>query len=213
MVQRTTPDPTPPVPPSGSPVAADAALAHYTTLFELAPVADATLTCDGTLTLVNQAGARWLGAAPAELQGQPLSRFIQRADRAGFERWLGPVFSQHTAQRCQLNLLGDSLGTPGAGCRSTPSRPRVANTVGPCSRSRPARGGPRPRWSPARPALSVLCAAPATACRTAIFGPTTATSRHAGRPCWATPMTRWPISPLRFLIGCTPKICRVCRLR
>ena len=113
MVPSTSHQPVQPVATTARPGALDSELAHYAALFQWAPVAYATLASDGSIILINRAGARLLAPEQADLPGQTLARFIDVADRPGFERWLVQVFSQAAAQRCQLNLLGQGGGGPG----------------------------------------------------------------------------------------------------
>jgi len=81
-----------------------AAAAHYTDLFDLAPVGYFTLDRDGTITQTNLAGARLLRKEPAELRNTRLGAFVADADLPALNTFLRTIFGTGTSQSCELTL-------------------------------------------------------------------------------------------------------------
>ncbi len=81
-----------------------AGLARYTDLFEQAPASYFNLSADGTIRLVNQAGAQLLGTEPDRLIGRRLGLFVAEADRGAWADFLTRVFATETRQNYELSL-------------------------------------------------------------------------------------------------------------
>ncbi len=83
----------------------EAGLARYTDLFDSAPVSYFNLTNDGTIRLVNLAGAQLLGADRSRLIGRRLGLFVAGSDREAFADFLTRAFATATRQTCELSLV------------------------------------------------------------------------------------------------------------
>ncbi len=86
----------------------EAKLAHYTNLFDLAPVACYLFERDGTIRLSNLRGASLLGQSHTQLQGQYFGAFICEESSAVFSGFLQRVFAVPGKQSCEVTLLPTS---------------------------------------------------------------------------------------------------------
>jgi two-component system CheB/CheR fusion protein len=82
---------------------AEAALARYTELFDLAPIGYATVTPDGTIDAVNYAGATILGTPRSLLVGERFAALIGDHSRAAFEAFLGQA-RHDSRETCDVEL-------------------------------------------------------------------------------------------------------------
>lgn len=82
-----------------------AELERFTDLYNFAPLAYFNLTEDGTIRLVNLAGAKLVGMERAELMGQPFQLLIPEARQTHFNTFLQQAFAHKTKQTCELMLL------------------------------------------------------------------------------------------------------------
>ena len=69
-------------------VAAEAALARYTEMFDFAPIGYAVLDADRRIRELNHAGAKLLGIERGRLIGRPLAAFVTREGLTAFDRVL-----------------------------------------------------------------------------------------------------------------------------
>ncbi|MBC8039874.1 MAG: PAS domain S-box protein, partial [Opitutaceae bacterium] len=74
----------------------EALLEQYTDLYDFAPVGYFNLSADGTIKLVNLAGASMFGAHRADIVGRPFDQLIAADFRPDFKRFLIAVFSDRT---------------------------------------------------------------------------------------------------------------------
>ncbi|MGZ5027522.1 MAG: EAL domain-containing protein, partial [Methylobacter sp.] len=84
---------------------AEASLARYTELYDMAPVGYLTLARNGTIEQLNLKAARQLGIFRAQLKQQRFSSFISVDSLPVFNDFLSGVFRDKTAQSCELNVL------------------------------------------------------------------------------------------------------------
>lgn len=84
---------------------AEAALEHYTELYDFAPVGYLVLGRDGVIRKTNLAGASMLGAERARLPGRRFGVFVVEPERAGFKAFLETVFASPVKEQCEVALL------------------------------------------------------------------------------------------------------------
>jgi PAS domain S-box-containing protein len=89
---------------------ADATLARYTELYDLAPLAYFTLDRNGTLVQLNLAGASLLGSDRATLSGRHFTDFISTESRATFGALLARALPGHARESADIAL--QSAGWP-----------------------------------------------------------------------------------------------------
>jgi len=83
----------------------NAALELTSDLFDFAPVGSFGLAADGTVLLVNQAGASLVGLGRAELTGRRFQVFLPESDHLAFNIFLQRVFATRTRQAHEITLL------------------------------------------------------------------------------------------------------------
>ena len=76
----------------------EAGLERYSELFDFAPVGYFDLTADGTIGLVNLAGANLVGLERARLPGRCFQDWLTEPDRTAFSDLLQRVFATKTRQ-------------------------------------------------------------------------------------------------------------------
>jgi DNA-binding CsgD family transcriptional regulator len=95
--------------------ALDLLLQELTNLYDFAPTRYLTLDLAGSILKGNFAAASFIGLPRSELSGQPLTRFVDAADRPQLASFLERVFGEPSLkQTCRLQLL-----QVGAGARPT----------------------------------------------------------------------------------------------
>ena len=91
---------------------ANAALTHYTDIYDFAPIGYFTLTFDGAIQMVNLAGAAMLVPERSKLIGQRLESFVCAESLPTLEAFLREAFLTHEAGRqkikCDLTLTGEN---------------------------------------------------------------------------------------------------------
>ncbi|MDP2006863.1 MAG: PAS domain-containing protein [Rubrivivax sp.] len=90
----------------------ESALGRQTARVDHAPVAFLTLDATTRLCELNPAAARLLGASVADLQGQPLTRFLSPRSATALFTLLARVLGGAAPQRCELHLAADHLPAP-----------------------------------------------------------------------------------------------------
>lgn len=80
-------------------------LAHYTALYEFAPVGYLTLDRNGVITQTNQTGARLLNRNHAQLIGSRFSAFVSNDDLVTLNTFLLQTFETMVKQVCDLHLV------------------------------------------------------------------------------------------------------------
>ena len=83
----------------------EAGLERYSELFDFAPVGYFDLTADGTIGLVNLAGANLVGLERARLPGRCFQDWLTEPDRTAFSDLLQRVFATKTRQALDITLL------------------------------------------------------------------------------------------------------------
>jgi diguanylate cyclase (GGDEF)-like protein/PAS domain S-box-containing protein len=84
--------------------AAEAAAAHFTELYESAPVGYFTLERDGKILQSNLTGAELLGIERGKLTGHPFMLFVDSKDRSAFRQFLERVLAGQNREYCELAL-------------------------------------------------------------------------------------------------------------
>jgi PAS domain S-box-containing protein len=82
----------------------EADLERYTDLYDHAPVAFFNISADGTIRLLNLAGARLLGRERAHLLGRRFGLFVPETGRQAFNDFLAAAFATATPQVAELQL-------------------------------------------------------------------------------------------------------------
>jgi PAS domain S-box-containing protein len=82
-----------------------AALRHYTELFDFAPIGYVTLMPDSTIESINLAGARLLGLDRAALVGRHFGKLVPSADRQAFVAFLEDAFAKADRSICEVTVL------------------------------------------------------------------------------------------------------------
>ena len=82
-----------------------AELERFTDLYNFAPLGYFNLTDDGTIRLVNLAGAKLVGHGRAELMGQQFQMLVHETGRTDFNSFLQQIFVTRIKQTCELTLL------------------------------------------------------------------------------------------------------------
>jgi PAS domain S-box-containing protein len=83
---------------------AESLLARYTDLFDFAPAGLFSIEKNGTLSEVNLAGARMLGAERSQLTGKRFAAFVASSERTAFNAFITQAFASDLAQTCELTL-------------------------------------------------------------------------------------------------------------
>jgi PAS domain S-box-containing protein len=83
----------------------EAGLERSSDLFDFAPVGYFDLAIDGTIRLVNLAGASLVGHERAELKGQCFRGLVTKPSQPSFSNFLQQVFATKTRQTCDLALV------------------------------------------------------------------------------------------------------------
>ena len=83
----------------------EAGLERYSELFDFAPVGYFDLSADGTIRLVNRAGANLVGLERARLPGRCFQDWLTEPDRTAFSDLLQRVFATKTRQARDITLL------------------------------------------------------------------------------------------------------------
>ncbi len=81
-----------------------AGLAHFTALYDGAPVGYFTLQCDGTIIQTNLAGAQLLGLDRSQLLGHRFNAFVTTQGLAPFAIFLQQIFAGEARQSCEVVL-------------------------------------------------------------------------------------------------------------
>jgi PAS domain S-box-containing protein len=82
----------------------DANLAGYAELFEFAPSILLSLKQDGTISLINFSGAKFLGDERTKLIGRNLRDFLASESMCVFDKHIKDAFSNHTKAACEVAL-------------------------------------------------------------------------------------------------------------
>ncbi len=82
----------------------EAALAHYTELYDFAPVGYLSVDRAGQITQSNLAAEGLLGTERARLQGRRLAALIAQADQGRFNAWMLSLFTGESSQSCEVAL-------------------------------------------------------------------------------------------------------------
>ncbi|MDP3072395.1 MAG: PAS domain-containing sensor histidine kinase [Opitutaceae bacterium] len=90
-----------------SQAALEAGIERYTELYDFAPAGYFTLRADGTIRLVNLAGARLTGVERAWLLGRRFQLFVARSDRRAFDEFLARMLAQQEAGTIELGLVAE----------------------------------------------------------------------------------------------------------
>ncbi|HYD97088.1 MAG TPA: PAS domain S-box protein [Noviherbaspirillum sp.] len=93
------------IPSSHRALAVEEAVAHYTDLYERAPVAYFRLDRHGVILEVNLSGAGLLGATRSALLRRRLREFISLDMHASFTEFLKQVFASEAKESCELRFL------------------------------------------------------------------------------------------------------------
>lgn len=81
-----------------------AALARYTALYDLAPVACFTLERDGSIQLCNVRGASLLGQSVSQVDRQSFGAFVSEESLPAFHDFLQQIFSSTDSQSCEVTF-------------------------------------------------------------------------------------------------------------
>jgi PAS domain S-box-containing protein len=90
---------------------ADALLARYTDLYDLAPAGYLTLDREGTIRQVNLTGARLLGVERSRLVNGRLGQFVAECERRSFSDFLEKVFASAAMEACDVTLSREEPST------------------------------------------------------------------------------------------------------
>ncbi len=82
----------------------------YTDIYDFAPVGYFTILANGTICMVNHAGAKLVGMARSRLVGRSFEKFISPSLRPTFHTFLGQVFARNAAPLIESALI--SKGHP-----------------------------------------------------------------------------------------------------
>jgi PAS domain S-box-containing protein len=86
---------------------AEASLAHYSELYDFAPVGYFTLNHDSEILQVNLAGARMLGIERVQLVNHRFDLLVSESDRPVFKAFLEKVFEGRAKESCEVTLRND----------------------------------------------------------------------------------------------------------
>lgn len=84
-------------------------LAHYRTLYELAPVAYLIVTSDGQIIESNEAAGTLFGFLPRHLAGHPVTEFLSLSSRAALTHMIRTLEKPGSRANCVAELPADSL--------------------------------------------------------------------------------------------------------
>ncbi len=84
---------------------AEAMLVKYTDLYDFAPVGYFTLAADGTIRLVNLAGAKLVGVERSKLTGRSFGMLVSPEHRAAFRVFLKQIFAREDKQSADFELV------------------------------------------------------------------------------------------------------------
>ncbi len=83
---------------------AESALAHYTDLYDFAPVGYISLARDGAILRINLSGSNLLGIARARLIHQLFWQYVALSSRPSFRIFLDKVFNSLQKETCEIEL-------------------------------------------------------------------------------------------------------------
>jgi signal transduction histidine kinase/PAS domain-containing protein/ActR/RegA family two-component response regulator len=86
---------------------AEASLAHYSELYDFAPVGYFTLSPDSKILQANLAGAQLLGKKRVQLVNHRFDLLISESDRSVFMAFLGKVFEDRAKETCEVTLQNE----------------------------------------------------------------------------------------------------------
>jgi len=90
-------------------IAAEMAQAHYTELFDFAPIAYFSLGKDGVIQTSNLRGAKLLNIQRSKISGQKFSHCVAVEHQSSFNRFLEEVFASNVTLRLEISLrLGET---------------------------------------------------------------------------------------------------------
>ena len=90
--------------------ATEAALHQYTELYDFAPAGYFTLAYDGTISMVNLAGASLLGVERGKLIQRRFDVFVADQSRATFTAFFKKTFMSKSRETCEVELLKKGNG-------------------------------------------------------------------------------------------------------
>lgn len=80
----------------------------YTNLYNFAPIGYFTVTSNGKIIELNQAGAQLLGKSKSQLLLSQLSYFVQEDTRQSFYDFLAKIFKAPHKQTCEIEIINTS---------------------------------------------------------------------------------------------------------
>jgi PAS domain S-box-containing protein len=93
-------------------VDAETGLAHYSELYDFAPIGYFTLNPDSKILQVNLTGAHMLGMKRAQLVNRRFSLLVSESDRSVFDDFLIKVFEGRAEASCEVTLRNDMERLP-----------------------------------------------------------------------------------------------------
>jgi|GEM_PF-2329793 len=84
----------------------------FSEFFDFSPSSLLSLRCDGTLDVINLAGARLLGAERTSLIGRSLGDFIAPESRSAFDVHMREVFNSQVQSVCEIALITADRRSP-----------------------------------------------------------------------------------------------------